>query len=72
MRDIIIQLAAGILLMGMSAIGTYILGSISKFRKYKRDLNAAHAKIRRIERKVFPNDRDACQGSDQPNSEDDY
>lgn len=71
MRDILIQLAAGIILMGMSAIGTALLGFVSRFRKIKRDLNAAHQKIRRIERKVF-NVRDACEGSDQPTSEDDY
>ena len=71
MRDVLIQLVAGVILMGMSAISTALISFVSRFRKYKRDLNAAHQKIRRLERKVF-NDRDACQGGDQPISENDY
>jgi hypothetical protein len=69
--DFIVQLAAGVILMGMSAIGTACLGFISRFKKIKRDLNAAHQKIRRIERKMGY-DRDACESGDQPTSEDDY
>ena len=70
MRDILIQLATGVILMGMSAIGTACLGFISRFRKIKRDLNAAHQKIRRIERKLGYGS--SCEGDSQPTSEDDF
>lgn len=71
MTELVVQLAAGVILMGMSAIGTAFLGFISRFRKIRKDLNAAHIKIRKLERKVF-NDRDAREGGDEPCGENDY